>query len=603
MIRPKRLFQSSLPVLLASVLIGVVAGPAAWAQRQTASFEIVADRASYAPGEPVRVLALVEVERGWHVNSNQPAQDYLIPTELELVLPENYLEPRLSFPPDKAYVFPFEEEPVRVFDGEFRILAELTIPPDAEAGKVPVEAVLRYQSCDDKQCLPPTSTSFPFDIEVGASGAAVAAELFVDPLGVGGEAAPAAQASADGQASRSLWVMMLLGVLGGFILNAMPCVLPVLSLKVFGLVKSAGEGRRHLTLGALATTFGILASFWLLAGAAVLASHLGAAVGWGMQFQQPAFVAALAVIIVLFSLNMWGLFEIQLPQSLAQVGGSGAREGLGGHFASGLFATLMATPCSAPFLGTAVGFALTQPPFVVVLIFTAIGVGLALPYLVLAALPQAASILPKPGAWMVTFRKVMGFLLAAAAVWLFYVLSGQISGARVAYMQLALLALAMFVWLRHDGAAGSKRFAAVGVVLSALAAVALVHGAPPAAQAAVQSSKLIDWVAFDEAEAKRLAADEGKYVFVDFTAKWCLTCKATERAVIETAPVAEAFEARSVVAMKADWTNRDDTITEFLARYDRAAVPFYILFRPGQEPHVFGELLTQEALLSAIGAS
>ncbi|MEO1088346.1 MAG: hypothetical protein AAFY88_29290, partial [Acidobacteriota bacterium] len=317
-------------------------------------------------------------------------------------------------PPDKAYIFPFEEEPVRVFDGEFRILARLTIPPDAVAGTVPVEAVLRYQSCDDKQCLPPTSISRPFELEVGASGAAVAAELFADPLGLGSDSAPAADAASQGQPSRSLWVMMLLGVLGGLILNAMPCVLPVLSLKVFGLVKSAGEGRRHLTMGALATTLGVLISFWLLAGAAILASHLGAAVGWGMQFQQPAFVATLAVIIVLFSLNMWGLFEIQLPQSLAQVGGSGAREGLGGHFASGLFATLMATPCSAPFLGTAVGFALTQPPYVVVLMFTAIGVGLALPYLVLAAVPQAASVLPKPGAWMVTFRKVMGFLLTAA---------------------------------------------------------------------------------------------------------------------------------------------------------------------------------------------
>ncbi|MEM1178475.1 MAG: thioredoxin family protein, partial [Acidobacteriota bacterium] len=411
------------------------------------------------------------------------------------------------------------------------------------------------------------------------------------------------KAAAGSAPSRSLWAMMLLGVLGGLILNAMPCVLPVLSLKIFGLVKSAGQGRSHLTVGALATTAGVLVSFWMLAGAAIVASKAGAAVGWGMQFQQPAFVAALAVIIVLFSLNMWGLFEIQLPQSLAQLGGAGAKEGLGGHFASGLFATLMATPCSAPFLGTAVGFALSQPSYVVLLMFTAIGVGLALPYLVLAVFPQAASLLPKPGGWMVTFRKVMGFFLAAAAVWLFYVLAGQISGERVAYLQLALLTLAMFIWLRHDGSAGFKRLAAIGVALSAFGAVALAHTAPPASQAAVEASELIEWVAFDETEAKRLAAEEGKYVFVDFTAKWCLTCKATERAVIETAPVAQAFKDQNVVAMKADWTNRDDTITEFLARYGRAAVPFYILFRPGQEPHVFGELLTQESLLTAVGAS
>ncbi|MEM1182851.1 MAG: protein-disulfide reductase DsbD domain-containing protein, partial [Acidobacteriota bacterium] len=203
---------------LAVVLFGAFVGPAD-AQRQTASFELLGDRESYAPGEPVRLLALVEVESGWHVNSNQPAQDYLIPTELELALPENYLEPRMSFPPDKAYSFPFEAEPVRVFDGEFRILAELTIPPDAEAGTVPVEAILRYQSCDDKQCLPPTSISRSFDLEVGTSGAVVAADLFAQPLG-GAKAESAPTAAAGSAPARSLWVMMLLGVVGGLILNA-----------------------------------------------------------------------------------------------------------------------------------------------------------------------------------------------------------------------------------------------------------------------------------------------------------------------------------------------------------------------------------------------
>ena len=184
-------------------------------------------------------------------------------------------------------------------------------------------------------------------------------------------------------------LMLLLAVLGGLILNAMPCVLPVLSLKLFGMVKSAGEGRSRLVLGTLATTAGIVVSFLALALAAVVASRAGAAVGWGVQFQQPAFVAFLAVVVVLFSLNMWGLFEILLPSSLARVAGSGSREGLAGHFVSGLFATLMATPCSAPFLGTAVGFALAQPVGVIFAVFTAVGLGLALPYLLIAALPAA----------------------------------------------------------------------------------------------------------------------------------------------------------------------------------------------------------------------
>ena len=201
---------------------------------------------------------------------------------------------------------------------------------------------------------------------------------------------------------------------------------------------------------------------------------------------------------------------------------------------------------------------------------------------------------------MVTFRRVMGFLLAAAAIWLFYVLAGQISAERLAYVQLAILGLALAVWMAQDGQGWTRRLATAGVVAASAGAIVLAAGAPPAATAAVEASELIDWVAFDEAEALRLAADEGRPVFVDFTAAWCLTCKATERAVIETSPVAQAFEEHGVVAMKADWTNRDDTITEFLARYDRAAVPFYILFRPNQEPHVFGEILTQGGLIAAV---
>ena len=206
---------------------------------------------------------------------------------------------------------------------------------------------------------------------------------------------------------------------------------------------------------------------------------------------------------------------------------------------------------------------------------------------------------------MVTFRGLMGFLLVAAAVWLFYVLAGQISTAHLAFVQLALLALALCVWLVSQAPRPSRwrALAATGVAAFSVATITLAAGAPPAAQAAVEASELIDWIAFDEREARRLADEEQRLVFVDFTAKWCLTCKANERAVIETRPVADAFERHGVVAMKADWTNRDDTITQFLARYDRAAVPFYILFRPGRDPHVFGELLTREGLIGVIEES
>ncbi|MCG8462638.1 MAG: thioredoxin family protein [Holophagales bacterium] len=577
----------------AAVLLAIA--PAALAQQETANLEMFADRASYAPGDTVRLVALVEVDKGWHVNSNLPSQEWLIPTELDLLLPEGSGEPVFDFPPDKAYLFPFESEPVLVYEGEFAIYATFDLPADLTPGSVPLDYTFRYQSCNDRQCLAPIRLDGSFDLTVGDRGEATHATLFGGADGKGVRVA-----SAGG--GRGLAVILLLGLLGGLILNAMPCVLPVLSLKVFGLVKSAGEGRSHLVLGSLATTAGIVISFWALAGAAVLASAAGAAVGWGVQFQQPGFVAFLAVVVVLFSLNMWGLFEIPLPQSFARMGGSSPREGLAGHFASGLFATLMATPCSAPFLGTAVGFALAEPPAIIFLVFTAIGLGLALPYLLLAAVPGVDRLLPRPGPWMVTFRQVMGFLLAAAAVWLFYVLAGQISAEGVAFVQLALLALALAVWRVHGTSPGTlgRRLAVAGVVLLSIASVLLAARAPKAFSVAGEQAGLIDWIRFDEAEAERLASEENRMVFVDFTADWCLTCKANERLVLETPEVAGAFDDRGVVAMKADWTNRDDTIAEFLSRYGRSAVPFYLLYRPGQEPHVFGELLTKGGVLEVL---
>ncbi len=583
-----------LPIVALTLLAAVAAFGQGFSPQHKASLEVAADRTAYQAGATVRVAARVEIDDHWHVNSNTPTHDYLIPTVLSFDLPEGIPEPRLEYPAHKMMKFEFTEEPIAVYDGSFRVFADFELPADAADGTIETEAALRYQACDDKQCLPPVSARVPLKLVVGPGGEAANGAWF-------DRTAAAAPAGAAGGSSPSLLWILVLGMIGGLILNAMPCVLPVLSLKVFAFVRAAGQGRSHLVLGALATTAGILASFWALATAAVLAARAGAAIGWGIQFQQPAFVTFLTVVMVLFALNMWGLFEIPLPQSLARVGGSGPREGVAGHFVSGLFATLMATPCSAPFLGTAIGFALSQPAPTVFAVFTAVGLGFALPYLLLAAFPGAARLLPRPGAWMVTFKYGMGFLLAAAAIWLFYVLAAQVSAERLAFIQISLLALALATWLfqHYEGRRLARGIAGAGMALAVVACLALAIAAPPPASANVASSQLIDWVSFDETEAARLAA-EGRLVFVDFTADWCLTCKTVERVVIETDEVAAAFEAYEVVPMKADWTNRDDKITQVMARYGRAAVPFYLLYRPGQEPYAFGELVTRNGLIEAL---
>ncbi len=559
-----------------------------------AALEVHLDRTAYPPGSMAVLAGVLAIEEGWHVNAHVPTFDWLIPTELTVETPAGWPVPSVRYPEPVHRTFAFaEEQPLAVYDGTAIVLAPLAIPAHAAPGRHRVAVRVLYQACDDRTCAQPVTVSEEVELTVGEAGEAVSAAWFEGGprLAEAGDHGTAAAAggetagSAARPAGRSLAAILLLGVLGGLILNAMPCVLPVLSLKVLGLVQSAGHGRSGVTLGALATTAGILASFLALALLAIGARAAGAAVGWGVQFQEPGFVAFLAVVVVLFCLNLWGLFEIPLPGRLANALGGGPQEGMAGHFAAGLFATLMATPCSAPFLGTAMGFALAQPAAVVVATFAAVGVGMSLPYLALAVAPGAARLLPRPGAWMDTVRKVMGFLLAAAAVWLFYVLSAQIGPGRLALVQLALLGLALFVWMRAQAArtAAGRRAAALGIAgaaVAALLAAALPGAAVPAAAGGSQVVALIPWVEFDRAEAESLA--EERLVFVDVTADWCFTCKTNERLVLETEEVAALFEAHGVVPMKADWTNRDDEISAFLAAHGRYSIPFYLLYRPGR---------------------
>ena len=559
---------------------------------ERAELRLAADRTAYAPGDEARIAAIVAIEPGWHVNSNLPTYDFLIATEVTVRPPADWPPPeRIVYPVGEMKTFAFADEAISVYEGTALIEIHTEVPETVH-GEVSMAVDLRYQACDDKSCLPPVTTSAELALRIGERGRPQNTELFGDRTD--GAAAP--------RGAPLAWIL-LLGVLGGLILNAMPCVLPVLSLKLFGLVQSAGHGRREVVTGALATTAGIVVSFWGLALAAILARAGGAAIGWGVQFQEPAFVATLTVVVLLFCLNLWGIFEIPLPGRLAGVASSGPSQGIAGHFSSGLFATLMATPCSAPFLGTAVGFGLSQPAGTILLVFTAVAVGMSLPYLLLAIAPQAVSWLPKPGAWMVSLRVVLGFLLAGAAVWLLYVLSAQISPERLAFFEIALLGMALFVWAKHRAARpAAGRVALVAVVIAAGVAIFLAaSGSRPESRGAV-SSELIAWVAFDRTEAERLAA-AGTPVFVDVTADWCFTCKVNERLVLETQVVADAFERFGVVPMKADWTNRSNEIAEFLAAHGRYGIPFYLLYRADGEAHLFGELLTTEEVLKELATA
>jgi suppressor for copper-sensitivity B len=589
----------------------LAAGPAAAQipRPQKARLALEPARFEVSAGSESTLTAVVTIDAGWHLQAHVPTYDYLIPTVLRLDLPAGWDAPRVDYPAPTRYKFSFAEEELDVYEGTLRLPVRLGAPAGATPGSLTVGGALRYQACDDKSCLPPVDAAADLTLVVLASRStekegSPSTEPAPDP---GASRATVDAARTAVARSRSLGVILLLALVGGVILNGMPCVLPILSLKLFGLVKASGESHGSVRAGALATCAGILFSFWALALAAIAARGAGAAIGWGVQFQQPGFVAFLAVVILLFSLNLWGLFEIPLPSRLARLAEASGSDGLGGHFASGLFATLMATPCSAPFLGTALSFALGQTSGVIFATLTAVGAGLALPYVVLAAWPGFVRHLPKPGAWMDTLRGAMGFLLAGALVWLLYVLQAQVAAEFLAFFELALLALGLAVWLTGRarlGGAGSRFGWTVALALG-VGAILLVVDAPAAAAKATGAeagANVIAWRPWDRAEAERLAA-AGRLVFLDVTADWCVTCKVNERVVLLSPEVAGAFRRLDVVAMKADWTNRDDEIAAFLAAHGRYGIPFYLLYRPDRPPHVFGELITRQGVVDVLEAS
>lgn len=391
--------------------------------------------------------------------------------------------------------------------------------------------------------------------------------------------------------------ILLLAVLGGLILNLMPCVLPVLSLKLLGLVQHGG-GPKEARLGFLASAAGIIAAFLALAGALAGLKAGGMAVGWGIQFQQPWFLVGMAALVTLFACNLWGFFEVRLPQSVSDAG-AGAAGGLGGHFLQGAFATLLATPCSAPFLGTAVGFALAGDAADIFMVFAALGAGLALPYLLTALFPRAATWLPKPGPWMVRLKVVLGFALAATGVWILSVLAGA-AGAAAGGVAAALMAAAAGVlyWAHKPGRAGVK------VSAPALAAAFLIATAAPAwlpddgARPAASAADAI-WRPFDEAAIPKLVAD-GKTVYVDVTADWCITCLVNKSVVLGDRRVKDLLSGGKIIAMQADWTKPSDAISRYLARHGRYGIPFNIVYGPKAPDGIaLPELLSAGIVLDA----
>lgn len=418
------------------------------------------------------------------------------------------------------------------------------------------------------------------------------------------EAAVGAAAPASTGEQTSWATALLLALLGGAVLNLMPCVFPVLSMKALALLQ---HGPAHARRHGLAYTAGVLACFAIVAGALIALRAGGAAIGWGFQLQDPLVVAILAYVMLLLGLSLSGVFT--LGGSVMGVGqGLAGRDGLAGSFFTGVLATVVATPCTAPFMGTALGFAITQPWPVALSVFLALGLGMALPFLALSFSPALLKRLPRPGLWMERVKQALAFPLYASAAWLVWVLSIQAGPAALATVLAGMVAIAFAAWVygqtRLSGGAGR----AFGSLLAVLALGGAVAGASTARTVPVPeqtagtspaSSDYQPWTAEKQAEL----TGQGKPVFVNFTAAWCVTCLVNERTSLSTDTVKAAMKAKGVAYLKGDWTNRDATIARVLESHGRSGVPLYLVYLPGKtEPVILPQILTEGIVLDALSS-
>jgi len=461
-----------------------------------------------------------------------------------------------------------------------------------------------------------------------AEGVAAGAQVMVqvttpwpEPMAAGAQAAlpePGTGANSYGSSTSvntsagglSLGLALLFALAGGALLNLMPCVFPVLSLKVLGFATHAND-RKKLLAGGLAYTAGVVASFVGLAALLLALRAGGEQLGWGFQLQSPAVVAVLAALFTLIGLNLVGVFEFGsvLPSSLAA---ARARNPLVDSALTGVLAVAVASPCTAPFMGASLGMAVTLPAPQALLVFATLGLGMALPYLAISAWPALARALPRPGAWMAHFKTVMAFPMFATVVWLVWVLGQQAGIDGVAALLGLLLALAFAAWALGSPTLGPKARGGFGTAAVLLLAAALFWGTPTLRTEAIAASAPGstanagvhgDWQPWSTERVAQAQA-EGRPVFVDFTAAWCVTCQFNKRSTLLDADVVADFAARNVLLLRADWTRRDPLITAELARFGRNGVPVYLVYTPGStQPRMLSEILTVDEVRGALASA
>ncbi len=492
---------------------------------------------------------------------------------------------------------------------------------DAQARSVQVRVAIQHGKAKPKALAAPTFAASKAS-PPAASGRDLSGTTDAEVSGPASFPAVATFPLAEaGAASRSgfakLLLMLSLAFVGGLILNLMPCVLPVLSLKIFDFVKRAGQSRWKIFSHGLIFTAGVLVSFWILAGLLLALRSGGSQLGWGFQLQSPSFLVVLSALFFFFSLNLFGVFE--LGYMFTRIGGTGAQSGRLGSFMAGVTATVVATPCTAPFMGSAMGYAFTQPAYFAMLVFTFLGLGMSAPYLILSGFPGLMRFLPKPGEWMEHLKQFMGFPLLATAIWLAWVLGRQAGVDALIALLFVLLMAGMSAWILGKWTA-LHRATPVRIVAALIALVVFVPAlalvliymdqiremkpkgsGSGSAQSGKTVSGELQWEPFSEARVMDLVS-QGKPVFVDFTADWCLSCKVNEKVALSSSEVVRKFIDLKMNMLKADWTLRDDTIARALEKYGRNSIPLYVLYSGnGMADYVIlPEVLSPGILLEAL---
>ncbi len=393
--------------------------------------------------------------------------------------------------------------------------------------------------------------------------------------------------------SMGLFMALILAFLGGLILNLMPCVLPVLSLKILSFIELSKKEEKIALRYGVFFTLGVLASFWILGICLLLLRSYGAHIGWGFQLQHPIFVLSLLLLFFLMGLSLFGLFE--WGSFFSKLGRYQKISKGGTVFLSGMFATLVATPCTGPLLGPALGLALTMDPPMSLTLLTVIGLGLSFPYLLFSASPSLLRFLPKPGPWLISFKQLMGFLMMATVIWFIWVLQDQVASNDLLFeVLLALLVIAFGAWLY-----GKFQFVKQGLFKKGLS-VALVALGIFFAFDSVSDEKTPSpsWESYSYSKVES-AIEQGLPVFIDFTAKWCLICQAN-KVVLDSDKLQDAFQKHNVLTLRADWTKKDSEITKALAKFGRSGVPLYVLYQKGRPPKVFSQLLSQRNIIAEL---